>query len=129
MQIYEPILGDPNGAPTTGLLTATQYLKDNRLLPRGFDKATAPADVAVHGGAADDPDFGGERDRVRYEMPCPGPGPYTVEAELRYQSIGFRWAHNLERYDAAEPKRFLSYYTAMAAGSSVVVATSTATAH
>ena len=29
------------GVPTTGLLTATQYLKDNRLLPRGFDKATA----------------------------------------------------------------------------------------
>ena len=43
VQIYEPILGDPKGVPTTGLLTATQYLKDNRLLPRGFDKATAPA--------------------------------------------------------------------------------------
>ena len=41
VQIYEPILGDRNGVPTTGLLTATQYLKDNRLLPRGFDKATA----------------------------------------------------------------------------------------
>ena len=59
VQIYEPILGDPKGVPTTGLLTATQYLKDNRLLPRGFDKATAPAAIAVRGGAADDPDFGG----------------------------------------------------------------------
>ena len=43
VQIYESILGDRAGAPTTGLLTATQYLKDNRLLPRGFDKATAAA--------------------------------------------------------------------------------------
>jgi hypothetical protein len=128
VQIYEPVLGDPKGAPTTGLLTATQYLKDNRLLPRGFDKATAPGEIAVHGSAADDPDFGAERDRVRYDIAVSGAGPYAVEAELRYQSIGFRWAHNLERYDAAEPKRFLSYYTSMAAGSSVVVATSTATA-
>ena len=36
VQIYEPILGDRTGVPTTGLLTATQYLKDNRLLPRGL---------------------------------------------------------------------------------------------
>src|SRR5262249_44925279 len=33
VQIYESILGDANGGVTTGLLTATQYLKDNRLLP------------------------------------------------------------------------------------------------
>ena len=51
VQIYEPILGDVRGAPTTGLLTATQYLKDNRLLPRGFDKATAAAEIGVYGGA------------------------------------------------------------------------------
>ena len=36
-------MGTPAGAPTTGLLQATQYLKDNRLLPRGFDKPTAAA--------------------------------------------------------------------------------------
>ncbi len=126
VQIYETILGDPKGVPTTGLLTATQYLKDNRLLPRGFDKASAPADVAVRGGAAEDRDFAGEGDRVRYDVEVPAGGVYTVEAELRYQSIGFRWAHNLERYDAAEPKRFLSYYTSMSASSSVVVATATA---
>ena len=52
VQIYESILGDPAGRPTTGLLTATAYLKDNRLLPRGFDKATAAADIAVVGAAA-----------------------------------------------------------------------------
>ena len=50
VQIYESIMGDPAGAPTTGLLTAVRYLKDNRLLPRGFDKATADADIQVVGG-------------------------------------------------------------------------------
>ena len=49
VQIYEPILGDRGGVPTTGLLTATQYLKDNRLLPRGFDKATADPQIGVYG--------------------------------------------------------------------------------
>ena len=63
---------------------------------------------------------------MRYDVEVPAGGRYTVEAELRYQSIGYRWAHNLERYDAAEPKRFLSYYTSMSASSSVVVATATA---
>ena len=61
VQIYEPILGDRSGTPTTGLLTATQYLKDNRLLPRGFEKSTAPAEIAVYGLAANDADFSAER--------------------------------------------------------------------
>ena len=122
VQIYEPVLGDRNGVTTTGLLTATQYLKDNRLLPRGFDKATADRQIGVYGDAASDADFTAAGDRVRYVVNATTAGPVHVEAELRYQSIGYRWAHNLERYDAAEPRRFVSYYTSMAADSSVVVA-------
>ena len=41
VEIYEPILKDSQGKVTTGLLHAVGYLKDNRLLPHGFDKATA----------------------------------------------------------------------------------------
>ena len=115
----------PDGRLTTGLLTATQYLKDNRLLPRGFDKRTADSDVGVYGGARDDADFVGAGDRVLYEVAVPTSGSFTVAVELLYQSIGYRWAHNLERYDAAEPRRFVSYYKATSAGSSVVVARAT----
>ena len=43
VQIYESIMVDQAGAVTTGLLTAVRYVKDNRLLPRGFDKRTADA--------------------------------------------------------------------------------------
>ena len=71
VQIYEPILGDRDGAPTTGLLTAVQYLKDNRLLPRGFDKRTAAAEIAVVGSADGDDSFTGGSDRVRYRVPVP----------------------------------------------------------
>jgi hypothetical protein len=123
VQIYEPILGDRTGAPTTGLLTAVRYLKDNRLLPRGFDKHTAAAEIGVFGNASTDADFNGGSDRVRYRVPVTGAAPYRVEIELRYQTIAYRWAHNLERYDAPEPVRFLRYYKADASNSSVVVAT------
>ena len=121
VQIYESILGDVNGNVTTGLLSATQYLKDNRLLPRGFDKATASAEIAVHGGAGCDEDFAGGGDQVRYRIPVAANGPLTVHVELRYQTIAYRWAQNLAAYNAPEPKRFVSYYSATAEGSSVVI--------
>jgi hypothetical protein len=127
VQIYEAVLGDRANAVTTGLLSATQYLKDNRLLPRGFDKSTALPEIGVFGAAKADTDFAGAGDRVRYRVPVSGDGPYTVEVELRYQSIGYRWASNLEPIKAAEPAQFVSYYKATVADSSVVVATATAT--
>ncbi len=53
---------------------------------------------------------------VRYAVPLGGAaGPFTVDVELQYQPIGFRWANNLKRYDAAEPRRFTSYYDSMSA--------------
>jgi hypothetical protein len=122
VQIYESIIAGRDGTVTTGLLTATQFVKDNRLLPRGFDKATAEADIAVHGDAARDANFTDAGDRVRYNVPVNGTGPFAVEVELRYQPISFRWADNLRGYDAAEPKRFVSYYDAMSASSSTVLA-------
>ena len=82
VQIYETIIAGPSGALTTGLLTATQFLKDNRLLPRGFDKATAGPDIAVHGKAAADATFHGDGDRVRYVVDVPdAEGPFGVEVE------------------------------------------------
>ena len=51
VQIYESIMVDPAGAPTTGLLAAVRYAKDNRLVPRGFQKGTAAREIAVVGDA------------------------------------------------------------------------------
>ena len=41
VEIYEAILADREGKVTTGLLTGVRFIKDNRLLPHGFDKQTA----------------------------------------------------------------------------------------
>jgi hypothetical protein len=113
-------MGTPALVPTTGLLQATQYLKDNRLLPRGFNKQTAAAEIAVFGGAAADADFIGGEDRVRYRVKASG--ATSVQIELKYQPIGYRWAQNLVSYKAAEPQAFVKYYDALASTSSVVTA-------
>lgn len=126
VQIYESIIADVTGAPTTGLLRAVRYIKDNRLLPRGFTRSTAHPDIAVVGTAADDDDFAGGEDRVRYSVAPPAnAGPFTIEAKLHFQSIGFRWARNLASYRAAETRRFVSYYDAMANEATITLAGAT----
>ena len=128
VQIYESIMATPEGAVTTGLLRATQFVKDNRLLPEGFDKGSAIADIAVRGPAAQDADFTAAGDEVRYVVPVgSAQGPFEIDAELRYQPIGFRWADNLRSYDAVEPRRFVSFFDATAPGSSSVLARAVAT--
>jgi hypothetical protein len=123
VQIYEPILADPEGAVTTVLLSALTYAKDNRLLPSGFDKATAEEAVAVSGRARDDDDFIAGGDRLLCAVDVRGAaGPFTVEAELWYQPVGYRWAHNLEDQPAPEIERFVGYYEEMAGLSATVLA-------
>jgi len=123
VQIYEPILGDSEGHVTTGLLAAVGYLKDNRLLPEGFDKSTAEKDIAVAGDAAEDPNFTDKGSLVRYSpVVDPSAGPFHIEVELWYEPIGFRWAHNLGTYQADEPQRLVSYYDSLASGAAVILA-------
>jgi hypothetical protein len=129
VQIYEAIMGTQSRTVTTGLLSAVSYLKDNRILPRGFDKRTAPGDVAVQGDAFADPDFGAGEDRVRYLIDVAGAsGPFVIEVQLWYQSIAYRWAENLRSYRASEPQRFVTYYDQMAAGSAIMLARAAGTA-
>jgi hypothetical protein len=126
VQLYESVMRDVNGNVTTGLLRGTAYIKDNRLLPRGFDKTTAGPDIAVRGAAQQDLDFTAESDRVRYIVNTAGwTSPFRVVAELRYQPIAYRWAQNLRAYNARETRRFVNWYDEMASGSSQVLASAT----
>ncbi|ABF43639.1 conserved hypothetical protein [Candidatus Koribacter versatilis Ellin345] len=129
VQIFEDILGDERGQVTTGLLKGVRYLKDSRLLPQGFDKATTSKDIATYGNATDDPNFAAGGALVRYSVPLGNAaGPFHVQAELWYQPIGFRWAHNLEPYlQADEPKRFVNIYNAMSNVSALKLAGAEAT--
>jgi hypothetical protein len=114
VQIYEAVMGDVDGTVTTTLLRGAVYLKDNRILPDGFDKASVSEDIAVWGFAAADEDFQGGSDRLVYMIELDDvAGPITITAELLYQSISYRWAQNLKRFDAYEPQRFIRYYEAV----------------
>jgi hypothetical protein len=128
VQIYEAIMADSEGDVTTGLLKGLRYVKDNRLLPQGFDKQTAVEDIAVRGHAREDDDFTGATDRIRYSVALKqSAGPYTLQAELLYQPIGYRWAQNLRQFEANETKRFVSFYESMAEASATLLARATAT--
>lgn len=126
VQVYEAIIEDPAGIVTTGLLQGVRFAKDNRLLPSGFDKATAEPDIAVRGDAAVDEDFAAGSDRTGYSIDISqGAGPYAVDVELRFQPIAFRWADNLRQYTADETHRFVTYYESMGASSSEVLTRTT----
>jgi hypothetical protein len=123
VQIYESIMRDVHGAVTTGLLSGITYVKDNRILPRGFDKATADRDIAVLGDAASDPAFVGGSHRTRYRIDVTrARGPFRIDAELWYQPIGYRWAQNLRLQPAAETDRFVAYFESMAHVSGLALA-------
>jgi len=111
VQIYEAILQDTENDITTDLLKAASYRKDNRLLPSGFEKGAPYEDIAVRGEARADIDFLGGTDKVQYVVDVGGSqGPFSVTAELLYQSINYRWVENMRGSDAAEVMQFLGYY-------------------
>ncbi len=127
VQIYEDIMVGSDNVPTTGLLAAVRFIKDNRLLPKGFDKRRVDAEIAPQGAAATDEDFTGGVDKIRYSVPLgTSAGPYRIEAELWFQPISFRWANNLKPNNAMEPQRFAGYYDAMSTGSAVRLVQATA---
>jgi hypothetical protein len=128
VQIYEDIMVGANNAVTTGLLTAVRFVKDNRLLPKGFNKAAVEQEIAPQGGAVMDNDFIGGGDKIRYSVTLgDAQGPFQVEAEFWFQPISFRWANNLRPYNAMEPQRFTKYYDTMASGSAVMLVRTTTT--
>lgn len=115
VQIYELVMGDVNGDPTTVLDRAKSALKDNRLVPLGFSTAHPSYDTTrIAGDALTDPDFnrtllneeGSGTDVVHYHVPLNGiPSALRARAEVFYQSMPPAWnaemfAFQTERIDA-----------------------------
>ena len=111
VQIYEGIMQNSDKEVTYTLLRAGSYAKDNRLLPVGADKENLPADIAVYGFAANDADFVGGSDLVRYRVDTSGyEGPFTISVELLYETLSYRFVQDLLMDETELTERFGAYY-------------------
>ena len=112
VQIYEGIMLNTDNEVTYTLLRAAKYAKDNRLLPRGFDKAGVPADIGVFGRALTDEDFIGGSDQVTYRIDTANhQGPFTITARLLFTTVSNSFIRDLAAdQDLHEVNRFISLY-------------------
>jgi len=111
VQLYEPIMGDNEGHVTYTLLRGAKYLKDNRLLPAGADKADLPADIAVYGEAAGDANFVGGGDLITYQVDVKAAtGPFTLNAELLYEPLSYLFVQDMLVDKTPLTERFGGYY-------------------
>jgi len=110
VQIYESVMAGVDGKRTILLTRATEYLKDNRILPSGFSdehfnyRATKPV------GVDDDGDFEGGGDVTRYDVDLKGAQAVQVVVSLVYQSLGGRFMIDLFKHDTPEVAAFRGMY-------------------
>jgi len=124
--VYEAVLADAEAAPTWLLLRGEGWAKDNRLLPRGFDRDQAAASGIAPVGVEGDDDFVGGSDTVHYLLDVTGaPAPLHVEVALVYQAASARWLDELAA-SGTDEARALDRMLATADLSPVVVASAEA---
>lgn len=110
---FESKMAGADGAPTHLLLRGTRYLKDDRLLPRGWRADHAEARRTAPVGVDDDEDFVAGSDTVHYAFAAPtglSIDDVRVEVTLLYQPLGARWADELLAVDTPEVERFAIWY-------------------
>ena len=108
--VYEAIMQNTDKEVTYTLLRGAKYAKDNRLLPKGFDKEKAPNDIAVVGAAKTDKDFVGGREDIQYKIPSLPKGPYKIDINLRYQAVSYRFVRDLLKKPGKYAKQFAYLY-------------------
>jgi hypothetical protein len=102
VQVYQELIRDSDGMPTTSFLRRAETIKDNRVRPKGYDprffaRSSSPyiQELAVlHGAEAEDPDYFDPRltgaDEIEYRIaldPDALARADRVAATLYYQSI------------------------------------------
>lgn len=120
-QVYEGVMGDVDRNRTWTLLRAAEYLKDNRLPPKGFVSGHEEyTHTGVYGAALADPDFnrsaaveGSGADVIRYKVVPGSSGDYRVSAELLFQPVSPLLIEHLHEYEAEDIRSFLEMYDEM----------------
>jgi len=95
VQVYETVMADTDGQLTYTFMNASRYLKDNRILPKGFKVNDAPATVQPYGLAVSDSDFVGGSDTIEYSIDNIASGDYMITVALNYQTLSFGFSQDL----------------------------------
>jgi Cytochrome c554 and c-prime len=111
VQVYEPIMINTDGNVTYTLLRAAEYIKDNRLLPAGFDKNTAINDIRVAGAALTDNNFIAGSDVITYRVNVGMTSQVNFSVDLNYQSMAYGFLMDLfQDNNDPEVAKFESLY-------------------
>jgi hypothetical protein len=112
VQVWEAVMADETGAPTWRLRRASRFLKDTRLLPRGWSAGHPDAAATTPAGLGEDADFAGGQDALLLDLPLPpgASGPLRLEVDVLYQVLSARWAAELFTVEAPEVARFRGYW-------------------
>ncbi len=106
--IYEAVPADSDGRPVTRLTQATQFAKDNRILPAGWWEGGPDGAATAPIGVGADPSFVAGHDVVRFELDVltGTRGKATVIARLFYQAIPPRWIDTHRESQSVASKQF-----------------------
>jgi len=116
VQIYEFVMGDTRGKVTTVLEKAYTPLKDNRVVPEGFQDSHSNYDtVKVVGKAVQDPDYfsGSGEETVIYGFTLTNlTANANVRVSLLYETAPESWLHGLfgEAEEDEDISRFKTMY-------------------
>ncbi|NNK95877.1 MAG: hypothetical protein HKP41_16125 [Desulfobacterales bacterium] len=122
VQIYEAIMGDVNDHVTYTLLRAAKYLKDNRLVPKGY-LASGPMSqyTAIAGKVTIDENFNKEAgqegtgiDIITYDIPLAhAQFPLIIKSQLLYQTASPRFIDDLIGDTTPATSQFAKMYAKM----------------
>lgn len=106
VQVWEAVPGDAQGRIAATLFDATGYLKDDRILPAGFDRADPRAALATPRGVEGDADFAAGSDEIVVRVPK-APTGGRLEVKLLYQTARPSELETLAEHPGPAVLRFL----------------------
>lgn len=113
VQVYEGVMGNVEGEITYTLLRASHFIKDNRILPKGFDKTSADTRVKPSGVAMLDDNFTGGEDTLTYRIENISGSSVVVVAELKDQTLGYPMIHDLFTGMGSDPTGPIAFFKEM----------------
>lgn len=110
VQVYEAIMANVDEEVTYTLLRASHFVKDNRILPQGFNKTNADRNIRPAGKAMEDTNFKGGEDRITYRIENVSESEVRIEAELKDQTLAYPMATNLFLDEENDPEGPIPFF-------------------